>query len=221
MGHRVSWRLVLEVLPLLVLASACTSSEPAAPPAPSSQSPGKWLYSSVLTDLRLSSHEEFERVVLEFQSDSTERSWRSSDISSCNLNCDMLLEGPGEPLRVAGTAYYSVLTTVAGCRALDAQTLTPVPGVPIAETLTAAGLVREVALYDCSEGYVGVGVGLAHPSPVHVSYLDDPPRVVLDVWTAGPVRTQSCAGLEVTRTGVSCQSQSWRDGDEFESVVIP
>lgn len=201
----------------MTLTVACTAPEPEAPPSPTS---AEWLYAPVLTDLRLGEHPGFERVVLEFQSDGASRSWKGSTIRACNRACDMLVETSSNPMAIAGSAYFTVVTGQgAGCTALDVETLQPVHGVSTATNLAGTGLVREVSLYDCFEGYVGVAIGITHAAPIHVQYLNNPQRLVLDLWTGKPGTTQTCQRIEAAPSDISCSTWPGDDSDPFLSVT--
>ena len=125
-----------------------------------------------LVDIRATHHPGFDRIVFEFQG--------GLPSSHDAMYVDQLLgDGSGLPVRIAGRAVLQVSFTPA--QAHDAQGTTVLRRIafPLSNIMTVvrSGDFEAVTTY---------GIGLAKKTPFHVSTLQSPSRVVIDVRAAFP-----------------------------------
>jgi len=129
-----------------------------------------------VTDVRVASHDGFDRVVFELESDGGTPGWFLE-------YDDPTAQGSGNPVEVDGDAWLTVL--------VQPVTLPPdlPPGIQTWEGDPIdgpdGGLVQEVVGGSVYEGYHQFFVGLDERRPFAVERLEDPPRVVIDIFRQG------------------------------------
>jgi len=154
---------VLFLLPCLVAAGAVPVG--AGVPSTTRATP-------TLVDIRAAHHPGFDRIVFEFEGG-------LPSTHGAKYVDQLLGDGSGLPVRIAGRAVLQV--SFAPARAHDAQGTT-VPrrlAFPLPNIMTAvrSGDFEAVTTY---------GIGLAKKTPFHVSTLQSPSRVVIDIRAAFP-----------------------------------
>ncbi len=127
---------------------------------------------ATLVDIRAAHHPGFDRIVFEFDGGLPS----SHDAKYVD---ELLADGSGLPVRIAGRAVLQV--SFAPAQAHDAQGVT-VPrrlAFPLPNIMTAvrSGDFEAVTTY---------GIGVAKKTPFHVSTLQSPSRVVIDIRAAFP-----------------------------------
>jgi hypothetical protein len=157
---------LLFLLPCLVAAGAVPVWAGVPPSTPSTSA------TPTLVDIRAAHHPGFDRIVFEFAGGlPSTRDAKYVD--------ELLGDGSGLPVRIAGRAVLQV--SFAPARAHDVQGTTAPRRVafPLPNIMTAvrSGDFEAVTTY---------GIGLAKKTPFHVSTLQDPSRVVLDIRAAFP-----------------------------------
>jgi hypothetical protein len=127
-----------------------------------------------LTDVRLSSHDGFDRFVLEFDGDG-EPTWRV-DWEDPPIRTDPA----GEEVDVAGEAFLRVSASPA--TAVDLTGPEPQETYAGPDRVELAGaVVTEAVLVTDHHGGLGWVLGLDHEAAFATAFLDDPLRLVLDV----------------------------------------
>jgi hypothetical protein len=162
---------IVRVVPLFLL--ACLVAAGAVPvravtPAtmPSSRA------TPTLVGIRAAHHPAFDRIVFEFRGGLPS----SHDVRYVD---QVLGDGSGLPVRIAGRAFLQV--SFAPARAHDAQGAT----VPRRLVFSLPNIITAVRSGDF-EATTTYGVGLAKRTPFHVSTLQAPSRVVIDIRAAFP-----------------------------------
>lgn len=165
-----------ETTPTAVTTSvSATTSAAAAEPAPtdSSDKTAAAVAESKLTvtDVRIGSHENFDRVVYEMGGTGTP-GWRVKYVDAA------VQEGSGKPMEIAGGAIIQVLIDGSaypfdsGVEQYSGPN--PVPGI-------AGGVVTEVNGSSVFEGVTQSFIGVTEKQPFSVTLLTNPTRVVVDV----------------------------------------
>jgi hypothetical protein len=126
-----------------------------------------------LVDVRAGRHPGFDRVVFEFRGAVPEHRIDYVD--------QLVQDGSGNPVAVAGTADLEVVFQGANAHELDGGTPTVSPrrfspGLPA---------VKELAQVGDFEAVVSYGIGVDRERPITVSTLSGPSRLVVDISTAG------------------------------------
>jgi hypothetical protein len=164
-----------ETTPTAVTTSVSATTSAAAEPAPtdSSDKTAAAVAESKLTvtDVRIGSHENFDRVVYEMGGTGTP-GWRVKYVDAA------VQEGSGKPMDVAGGAIIQVLIDGSGypfdSGVEQYSGPNPVPGI-------AGGVVTEVNGSSVFEGVTQSFIGVTEKQPFSVTLLSDPTRVVVDV----------------------------------------
>lgn len=131
--------------------------------------------SVVVTDVRVASHDGFDRVVFELAGEG-QAGWM------IRYDDDPRADGSGDPVAVAGDAALSVILTNIAMPTEAPPGSTPWSG----DVAGAGGAVAEVVDAAMFEGQHTFFVGLDRERPFRVARLQDPQRVVIDVVTAAP-----------------------------------
>jgi hypothetical protein len=134
-----------------------------------------------LVDVRAGGHPGFDRVVFEFRG--------SVPSHRVGYVRQLVQDGSGKPVPVAGAADLEVVFQ--GANAHDAD---GTPTVSPRRFTTGLPAVKEVAQTGDFEAVVGYGLGVDRRRPVKVSTLANPPRLVVDVSTAGSGASTGTAG---------------------------
>jgi hypothetical protein len=126
-----------------------------------------------LVDVRAGRHPGFDRVVFEFRGAVPEHRVDYVD--------QLVQDGSGNPVAVAGAADLEVVFEGANAHDLDGGTPTVSPrrfspGLPA---------VKELAQVGDFEAVVSYGIGVDRERPITVSTLSGPSRLVVDVSTSG------------------------------------
>ena len=159
---------IFRLVPLFLLASLIAAGAvPVRAVAPSATQA-----TATLVDIRAAHHPGFDRIVFEFDGGLPS----SHDAQYVD---ELLADGSGLPVRIAGRAVLQV--SFAPAQAHDAQGVT-VPrrlAFPLPNVMTAvrSGDFEAVTTY---------GIGVAKKTPFHVSTLQSPSRVVIDIRAAFP-----------------------------------
>ena len=129
---------------------------------------------SLLTDLRLGSHDGFDRVVLEYRGEGAP-GWEVGYVD------EAISDGIGEPVAVGGNAILQVRTM--GVRYPEESDADAFRGDPGPIRVTAAGTVSVVeVVYDhVFEGYGMTFVGVESAAGFRVYRLTDPTRIVVEI----------------------------------------
>ncbi len=164
-----------ETTPTAVTTSVSATTSAAAEPAPtdSSDKTAAAVAESKLTvtDVRIGSHENFDRVVYEMGGTGTP-GWRVKYVDAAAQ------EGSGKPMEIAGGAIIQVLIDGSaypfdsGVEQYSGPN--PVPGI-------AGGIVTEVNGSSVFEGVTQSFIGVTEKQPFSVTLLSNPTRVVVDV----------------------------------------
>lgn len=133
--------------------------------------------SVVVTDVRLASHDGFDRVVFEIGGDGT-AGWTVEYVSQPRA------QGSGFPVEVEGDAYLSVRLTPVAYPADAPPGLEPWEG-PASIPMPGDGPVVEVVDDTVYEGYRTFFIGVTAELPFQVRRFDSPQRVVVDVAAPG------------------------------------
>ena len=140
-----------------------------------------------LVAVRAASHTGFDRVVWEFRGGLPAR-------RSARYVGDLLSDGPGLPVRIAGNAIVEVTMFQANAHDLNTGRSTApgrvVPGLPNVIEVVRSGDFEAVVTY---------GVGLAKRRPFTLYTLTNPSRVVLDVRKGYPQVTRRVTFLDQPR----------------------
>ncbi len=124
---------------------------------------------------RLGVHECYDRWVLEFAGEG-EPGWQVTPREARTFPQDASGEDLAPPL--AGSASLEILVGAwVDGTAIDR------PGYDGPRTLTGSGAIREARMVGAFEGITQVGLGLDQARPYRVTWLEDPPRLVVDVYT--------------------------------------
>lgn len=166
------------------VSSADSSPGAVAEPAPSgtgpieqkaAPSPSGALNAAVVKEIRFASHQDFDRVVVEYQG--TFGQWRVA-------YADEILEDPsGEPVPLQGSAFLSVVVNNATFDNL-VQVGGAVPHVVYQgprRIATALPNIREIADAGDFEAVMALGIGLDHVAGLRAYRLEGPSRLVIDV----------------------------------------
>ncbi|MFC5381453.1 AMIN-like domain-containing (lipo)protein [Aquipuribacter nitratireducens] len=126
-----------------------------------------------LVDVRVGSHEEYDRVVWEFAGDGTP-GWRAEYVD------DPTRQGSGQPVDLEGDGTLSVAIDGTALPTDAPAGVTPYDG---AQRVAAASFetITEVLVGNWFEGTYDAFVGVEGEQPFRVRLFEDPTRVVLDV----------------------------------------
>ncbi|GEM_PF-1273454 len=161
--------------------------ETASPAGPDNAAPARNcpaddnLGNGLLSDVRTGHHPTFDRVVFEFCGTA------AVSIRWLGYVDEVRHDASGQPVPLAGHAFVRVAmnaTTDTARYATDPQNAPRYTG-PTRVSPNGA-LLKEVALAGDFEGVLSFGIGIDHPTGVHVLKLASPPRVVIDFWSAVP-----------------------------------
>lgn len=175
---------------LLVMAGGFVAPSPAVTAAAPVTTP-------TLVDVRAAHHRGFDRIVLEFDGGLPER-------VRVRYVDRLVADGSGLPVRVAGRAVLRVVLTDA--RVHDGAGR---PTVPRRTAFALPNVLTAVRAGDF-EGVTTYGIGLAKRTPVEVTTLENPSRVVIDVR----------AGFATVLRPVYFLDQD-RFGDNVEPFFVP
>jgi hypothetical protein len=125
-----------------------------------------------LVDVRVGRHPGFDRVVFQFRGAVPQHRIRYVD--------QLVQDGSGNPVSVAGAADLEVVFHGANAHNQDGS-----PSVSPRRFSPGLPAVKEIAQVGDFEAVVSYGVGIDHRRPIRVSTLAGPPRLVIDVSTAG------------------------------------
>ena len=133
---------------------------------------------NLLTDLRLGSHDGFDRVVLEYRGDGAP-GWEVGYVD------EAVSDGIGTPVAVAGNSILQVRTS--GVRYPEEGDDDAFRGDPGAIRVTSGDTVEVVeVVYDhVFEGYGMTFIGVDRAAPFRVYRLTDPTRIVIEVQHQG------------------------------------
>lgn len=123
-------------------------------------------------NLRFGVHDGFDRIVLDLEG-SGQPGWLSRYVD------DPRAEGSGEPVALAGAA--SLQTTVKGVVYPTEDGAKEYVG-PMRFSPASGGVVEEVVYGPVFEGQMELYVGLSSEQPFRVFLLEDPTRVVIDIY---------------------------------------
>lgn len=125
--------------------------------------------------MRLGVHDCYERWVLEFDGRGEAPGWSVTPHTAVTFTVDPSGEALAPPL--------------AGAASLEVRVGAWYDGTPLGEsayagpmTLTGAGAIREARIISGFEGMTQIGLGLDRTRPFRVTWLDDPARLVVDVF---------------------------------------
>ncbi|MDN4490696.1 hypothetical protein QQX13_07605 [Demequina sp. SYSU T00068] len=126
--------------------------------------------------MRLGTHDCYDRWVLDFAGATAAPGWSVTPVEASTFT----LDPSGEELSPA----------LAGTASLDVAFGAWVDGTPLGEdpytgptTLSGTGAIREARILGGFEGISHVGIGLDRSRPYRVTWLEDPVRLVVDVFT--------------------------------------
>ncbi len=124
---------------------------------------------------RVGVHECYDRWVLEFAGDG-EPGWQVTPHDASTFATDASGEDLAPPL--AGGASLEILVG-----AWYDGTAISQAGYAGPLSVTGSGAIREARIVGAFEGITQVGLGLDEARPYRVTWLEDPPRLVVDVFT--------------------------------------
>jgi hypothetical protein len=157
--------------------SPLPATEPVkAPPFPADTAPDTSAASAGAflspVNLRFGVHDGYDRVVLDLEG-TGQPGWVSQYVTEPRA------EGSGSVISLAGTAYLQ--TTVKGVTYPTEPGAKPYIG-PQRFSPASAGVVKEVVYGDVFEGQAEVYIGLASKQPFRVFLLENPTRIVIDIY---------------------------------------
>ncbi len=157
--------------------SPLPATEPAkAPPFPADTAPDTSAASAGAflspVNLRFGVHDGYDRVVLDLEG-TGQPGWVSQYVTEPRA------EGSGSVISLAGAAYLQ--TTVKGVTYPTEPGAKPYIG-PQRFSPASAGIVKEVVYGDVFEGQAEVYIGLGSKQPFRVFLLENPTRIVIDIY---------------------------------------
>ena len=178
-------------------ASPTSSAPPSASPAPSASpttcapfgstaeaTSADPLALSTLTgdSMRVGRHDCYERFVFEMAGTGGDPGWR------VRYQEPLTGQGSGEPIPLAGTADLEILIGAMTVTDFDGRPddWPPFTGPDDIVTRDFVALLEARMLYGY-EGTTQIGLGLDRERPFRVRLLDDPPRLVVDLYTGEPL----------------------------------
>jgi hypothetical protein len=142
--------------------------------------PDRRIEPALLSDVRAASHEPddappFDRIVLEFEPGSREPSWRAGYIDS-----PVRQDGSGRVLPVSGDAVLEIrMSPAAG---VDLAQNPPRQTYDGADRISLQGnVVTEIVKVGDFEAQLAWAIGVNHPGPFAIGFLESPPRLVIDL----------------------------------------
>jgi len=133
-------------------------------------------------DIVIGRHDCYERFVFEMQGAGVAPGW------SVGYRQPLVADPSGQPVNLLGDADLQIIVrvwTVAPYQDFPAEWL-PYQGP---KDVVAQGFValREARYISSFEGVTQIGLGLDEQRPIRVSWLDGPPRLVVDISTGAPL----------------------------------
>lgn len=126
-----------------------------------------------VVDVRIGSHDAFDRVVFELESDGGTPGWFVE-------YDEPIAQGSGEEVEVEGGASLTVLITPVSLPPALPEDVRTWEGGPIEGP--EGGVVQQVVGGSVFEGYHQFFIGVDQERPFAVERLEDPPRVVIDLF---------------------------------------